>query len=247
MSHELPNNNQPDVVRRLDGDGWPAALRPLLNYARIELQAAEARGDLPFGELRAEDLVDSALVDALADHRHLESLPPYPTLRRLVRRALTREIKARRRVPRTRSLDEPIGRGVPDEAGTLPPLRLIDIVPDPRAPIPETVAESKEFQQALASLLCQLPITWREPFLLHIRDNLPLAEVAHLEGVPESEVRHRIEHARAFLRERLAEEYEGGAFPPPTETLFDVLHRVEPAPALVERWRAELGRAPDAR
>jgi RNA polymerase sigma factor (sigma-70 family) len=213
-----------------------AYLRPLLNYARGEIRVHEALGLLPPGTVAAHDLVDAALLEAFT---HAGDPPPrrlYPWLRRLVRRALAREVAAWGQ-RRTRSLDQPLGGGWPDEEGTRPPRRLSDVLPDPSAPIPAQVAESAEFQRLLATLLWHLPRGWREPFLLHVRDGFSEREVARIEGLPVAEVRRRIALARQFLRAHLAEEYEDGAVPPPTEALFEVLERVEPTPQQVARLR----------
>jgi RNA polymerase sigma-70 factor (ECF subfamily) len=120
---------------------------------------------------------------------------------------------------------------------------LIDVLPNPSSPIPEQVVESLEFQHALATILRQLPTAWREPFLLHVRDGLSLREVAQMEGLPMAEVRQRIARAREFLRARLAEEYADTPLPPPTETIFELLERIEPTPEQLARTRARLDTA----
>jgi DNA-directed RNA polymerase specialized sigma24 family protein len=120
---------------------------------------------------------------------------------------------------------------------------LIDILPDPTAPIPDRVLESAEFAQALAQILALLPDTWREPFVLHVRDGLTIREVAIIEGVPANEVKQRIDQARAFLRARLAEEYEDSEFPPPTEAIFEALERVEPTPEYIDQVRNRMREA----
>jgi RNA polymerase sigma factor (sigma-70 family) len=218
-------------------------LRPLVNFARHELWAREAAGDLPRGTVAPDDLVAAAAIDALRQPPEEADRLSYPRLRRLVRRALAREVAAAAQRRRERSLDEPVGTTWPDEEGR-PPRRLIDILPDPTAPVPDQVVESLEFQRALAALLCQLPAEWREPFVLHVVDGLPLRQVARIEGLSLAEVRERVERARAFLRARLAEEYEELAGPPPSETLFTLMERVEPTPACVARVQQELAAAP---
>jgi len=221
-----------------------ALLQPLLNYARGELHTEEALGNLPRGAVRPEDLVDAALAEAIARAEEAPHDRLYPWLRRLVRRALAREVAETRRRRRERSLDEPVGTGQPDVEGELAPRRLIDILPDPTAPIPEQVAESDEFQHALVAILCQLPADWRELFLLHVRDGYSIAAIAHLEGLTPREVRQRIQRAREFLRARLAEEYADTALPAPTEELFDLLRRIEPTPEHLARARDRLATAP---
>jgi DNA-directed RNA polymerase specialized sigma24 family protein len=116
----------------------------------------------------------------------------------------------------------------------------VDILPDPTWPIPDQIVESSEFQQALAPVLRQLPTDWREPFLLHTRDGLSLHDLAQLDGVSVAEVRHRIDKAREFLRARLLEEYQDSLLPPPTESIFEVLDRIEPTAEPHARARAQI-------
>jgi hypothetical protein len=127
------------------------------------------------------------------------------------------------------SLERPLGAGpTADPDAGAPPLRLIDLLPDPSSPIPDQVLERAEFQQALESTLGQVPDVWREPLLLHAADGYSLDEVARLEGVPLPEARRRIAHARRVLRARLAEEFEDRTGPPRLETLLAAVERTEP-------------------
>jgi RNA polymerase sigma factor (sigma-70 family) len=215
-----------------------ALLRPLLNYARHELRTYEALGDLWPGAVRAEEVVDDALVEAV---RHAGEAPAerlYPWLRRFVRRVISRQVAAARRRRRERSLDEPVGTQWPSDEGSRP-RRLIDVLPDPASPIPAQVVESAEFQRALIAVLLQLPESWREPFFLHVFEGLPLEEVARLEGLPIDEVRRRIDWVRDFLRAVLAEEYDDLS-QPPSEKLFEHLARTEPAAQHVAQLRSRL-------
>ena len=90
-------------------------LGPLTRFARTELSAYEAMGYLPRGELHPEEIVDTALLEAL---QHSEEAPRkrlYPWLRGFVRRVVRREARAARRRGNDRSLFEPIGTGRADE------------------------------------------------------------------------------------------------------------------------------------
>ncbi len=212
-------------------------LRPLLHYARDEIRAQEALGRLEPGHLSPEEVVDAAVAEALATPGEPPGGRVYPWLRRLVRRIVERE--ARQQRPE-RHLFEPVRSGRPDDNPPSTPRRLVDILPNPASPVPDQVVDSLEFQHALASILRQLPTQWREPFLLHIRDGLTLREVAQLEGVSVAEVRQRIQWAREFLRARLAEEYQDAPMPPPTETIFELLDRIQPTPDQLARVRDEV-------
>jgi RNA polymerase sigma factor (sigma-70 family) len=205
-------------------------LRPLLNFVRHRLRLHEALGDLEPGALRAEELVDAVFAEALA-RRGPQALAPsaYPWLRRLAREVLAAEVARARQRRRERSLFEPLRpgpRASPDE--DVQPRRLIDLLPDPTAPVPDAVAEQEEFQQALARLLDQLPEAWREPFVLHVCDGYSVRRIAELEGITPAEVRRRIALAREFVRARLAEEYETRPEVVPSEAVLGALERVEP-------------------
>jgi RNA polymerase sigma factor (sigma-70 family) len=222
-----------------------AYLAPLLNFVRRRIRFHEALGDLPPGALRAEELVDAVFAEALAARAERPAQQGvYPWLRRLARQVLAREIERARQQRRERSLEAPLRPGPrADQEADGRPRRLIDILPDPSAPPPDTAAEQAEFQRALARLLGDLPEAWREPFLLTACDGYSVRRVATLEGLPVAEVRRRIALAREFLRARLAEEYEEFAGAAPTETLFTAVERIEPSAEHAARLRNRLSAA----
>jgi RNA polymerase sigma factor (sigma-70 family) len=200
-----------------------AHLGRLLRYARVELSAQEALGNLPRGDVRPEDVVDAALLDALADADEAPVEGFYPWLRGYVRRAIDREVAAARPRRRHRYTEAPVRPERLEDEG--PPRRLVEVLPDPKAPVPEEVVEGREFQRALLDLLGQLPGDWREAFLLHVRDGLSIDEVAAVEGISSAEVRRRIRSTHEFLRARLAEEYRDLGAEPPSEAIFERLRR----------------------
>jgi RNA polymerase sigma factor (sigma-70 family) len=200
-----------------------AYLGRLLRYARVEISAQEALGNLPRGDVRPEEVVDAALLDALTDAEEAPVEGLYPWLRGFVRRAIDREVAAARPRRRQRYIEASVRPERLEDEGLR--RRLVEVLPDPKAPVPEEVVEGREFQRALLDLLGQLPGDWREAFLLHVRDGLSIDEVAAVEGIPSAEVRRRIRSTRAFLRARLAEEYRDLADEPPSEAIFERLHR----------------------
>jgi len=230
----------PDHGRRSFAERSVVHLSRLLRYARVELSAQEALGNLPRGDVRPEDVVDAALLDALMDAEEAPAEGLYPWLRGFVRRAIDREVAAARRRRGARYLEGSVRPERLEDEG--PPRRLVEVLPDPKAPVPEEVVEAREIQRALLDLLGQLPGDWREAFLLHVRDGLSIDEVAAIEGIPAAEVRRRIRSTREFLRARLAEEYRDVPDEPPSETIFDRLHRPTATPehaARIERQLAE--------
>jgi RNA polymerase sigma factor (sigma-70 family) len=206
-------------------------LRPLLNFARRRIRYFEALGALPRGQLRPEEIVDAAFAEALSEvkRQRMPQEPLYPWLRRLARRALAAAVRDARQRRQERSLEEELHSPRVTDEGEGRPLRLIDVIPDPSAPIPAEVAEGHDFQLVLAGLLGDLPEAWREPLLLHVRDGYSLREVARMEGITVAQARRRIELAREYLRARVLEEYEEMPAAPDVEELFAVLEHAEPA------------------
>jgi RNA polymerase sigma factor (sigma-70 family) len=233
----------PDDRRLTFAERSVAHLGRLLGYARIELSAQEALGNLPRGDVQPEDVVDAALLDALANADEAPAEGFYPWLRGFVRRAIDREVAAARPRRRQRSVDGPLRPEHLEDEG--PPRQLLEVLPDPKAPVPEEVVEGREFQRALVDLLGQLPGDSREAFLLHVRDGLSIDEVAAVEGIPSAEVRRRIRRTREFLRARLAEEYRDVPGEPPSDAIFERLHRPTATAdhaARIERQLAEPSR-----
>jgi RNA polymerase sigma factor (sigma-70 family) len=214
-------------------DRIAAHLGPLLNYARAELRVREALGELPPGSIRPADIVDEAILNARERARVAPDRGLYPWLRGLVRESIRRAVEDAREMRRERSIYGELNR--PRE-GNLGPLRLVDVLPDPKAAPPEQAVEKEEFQQALLSILLQLPEEWRESFLLRVRDGLSPAQVAAAEGITQLEASRRIRRAREFLRARLADEYRDVPVEPPSETVFQALERLDPPP--VDRAQA---------
>jgi RNA polymerase sigma factor (sigma-70 family) len=236
-----PDEARPDRARRAFAERSVGYLSKLLRYARVELGAQEALGLIPPGELQPEDIVDAALLDALerADEAPSEGL--YPWLRGFVRRAIEREVRAARPRRRYRYLEAPVRPPRVEDEGL--PRRLVEVLPDPKSPIPDDVVESREFQRALLELLAQLPDSWREAFMLQVSDGLSVEQVAAMEYVTPAEVRRRLRHAREFLRARLAQDYLDEPIAPPTEAVFERLHSPEATAEHVERIGHQLAAA----
>ncbi len=93
---------------------------------------------------------------------------------------------------------------------------LSNDTPDPRQGHAEV-----EAAESLRPALLTLPFPMREAFLLSALQDLPLEEIAALQGVPVGTVKSRLHHARLRLRQRLA---PAG----PSATTEEIPH-VEPA------------------
>ncbi len=94
----------------------------------------------------------------------------------------------------------------PDEV-----VRLEDLVPASELPTPDQMVERQELQRTVNRMLVHLPTQWRLALVLHEAGGCSLAETAHVLGITESEVKHALDNARAFLKQKLAELHPSGA------------------------------------
>jgi len=66
-------------------------------------------------------------------------------------------------------------------------------------PAPDRVMEARESREALDSAIALLPITLREPILLHYQLDWPVAEIARHLGIDQGAVKTRLHRARQRL------------------------------------------------
>jgi ribosomal subunit interface protein len=186
-------------------------LKNLYNFVRREIAYYLATGDLPPGEITAEDVVDATLLQAFGEfvkdpaRREIRSRMIGLAVERVD--AEVKRSKAERAgahieedIPETPPGDEIMDFYQPDEDQ-----ELEDIIPDMTAPTPEQILESRELQRYINSTLATLPRFWRRAFALHYVGGMPVAEVARMTRRAEPEVERHLEHAREYLRQRLLE------------------------------------------
>ncbi|MCX2725934.1 sigma-70 family RNA polymerase sigma factor [Thermomicrobium sp. 4228-Ro] len=177
--------------------------RPLRRFVRREIGRYVAFGVLPSGMLNDEEVTDTVLVRALQHWREAPERGLFRWLRRTARRTVRQLVdQERRRIEHERSLEEPVGyQGDewPDQV-----VRLIDILADPKAEIPEQVVLAEETQRILDEALDRLPETWREVFLLKV-DGWTDEQIALTEGLAVDQVGRIVEASRAFLADLLRE------------------------------------------
>ncbi len=177
--------------------------RPLRRFVRREIGRYVAFGVIPSGVLSEEDVTDTVLLRALQHWREAPERGLFRWLRRTARRTVRQLVEQeRRRLEHERSLEEPVGyQGDewPDQV-----VRLIDILADPTAAIPEDVVLAEETQRILDEALDRLPESWREVFLLKV-DGWTDEQIAQAEGLAVEHVRRIVEASRAFLADLLRE------------------------------------------
>jgi ribosomal subunit interface protein len=194
-------------------------LKNLYNLARREIAYYLSTGDLPPGEITAEDVVDAALLQAYNDfvkdpaRREIRSRLIGLAVEKL--EAEVKRSKAERGgvvhieedIPETPPAEEvpSLGDEVMDFYQPDEDLELEDIIPDMTAPTPEQILESRELQRYVNRTLATLPRVWRRAFTLHYVGGMSVAEIARMTKRAESEVERYLEHAREYLRQRLLE------------------------------------------
>jgi len=231
-------------------------LKNLYNFARREIAYYLATGDLLPGEITAEDVVDSTLLQA---YREFVKDPTRREIRSWLIGLAVEKIEAevkRSKAERAGSvhIEEDIPETPPtEEVSTLgdeimdfyqpdEDQKLEDIIPDMTAPTPEQTLESSELQCYINRALATLPRVWRRAFALHYVEGVPVTEIARMTRRPESEVERHLEYAREYLRQRLL---EAGFEAPPHDqaalTIFGTAANVEvPAVlrnAVIEKYK----------
>lgn len=127
----------------------------------------------------------------------------YTWLRRIGRREVRAALLEQERLARVEvSLQQPVmtvGEW-PDRV-----VRLITLLADPTAEIPEDMLIADEDTAVLDALLTKLPERWREVFLLRVVDGWEPDAIAEAEGIAAGDVRAIVESSRTFLRDWLEE------------------------------------------
>jgi RNA polymerase sigma factor (sigma-70 family) len=194
-------------------------LTRLYRFVHDRIRAYEAAGELMPNELAMEDVVDEVLLRAYRDY--VRDPHRRPTGRGLLRLARERLEAERRRLQAERRRGLPIEEDIPEGSRLdretqlgeqilyyFQPdedLRREDILPDPKAPPPDQVEDRDELRRCLSAALAALPREWRRALELRFLDGADAPKLASELGKPESEAEHIVEHARAFLRQRLVE------------------------------------------
>jgi len=194
-------------------------LNPLYEFVRHQLAYFQSVGDLILGELTPEDVVDAVLLRAYREFvkktagREIGSWLIQLATEQL--QAEVQRLKSQR--DRTIHVEEDIPEAPPvKEVTTLgeeilefyqpdEDLKLEDVFPDIRVPTPEETTRVKELWLCVNQGLAGLPKEWRKALLLRYVEAVEGAPIAKSLGKPEPEIARTLEHARAYLRQRLLE------------------------------------------
>jgi RNA polymerase sigma factor (sigma-70 family) len=191
----------------------------LNSFVRRELAYHQKRGDLVPDDPTPEELVDSVTLRAYGE---FGNRPARLEIDRWLIKLAIEQIESE--INRTKSerenlvyvgevlpevplmnkdpleADEPANSYRPEEE-----LKLEAIIPNMEIPPPEATAEVEELQSYINNVLASLPKAWRKAFVLHMVDGLSLKEVARVTGLSDVEVKHYLEYAADYLRQKLIE------------------------------------------
>jgi DNA-directed RNA polymerase specialized sigma24 family protein/ribosome-associated translation inhibitor RaiA len=192
-------------------------LAPLQRFVQRELSHLQASGDLAPGDPSADEIADETLARAC---EHLAARPhrlkPLQWLYQIALEVLAEEVTRRQseegrcislegrlpvqlREPRADNDEVMFEYWQPDEV-----LRVEDVMPSTEG-TPEEAVSERELRELLATLLSELPAPWRRAVVLCRLEGLAAGPAAQVLGVTEEELEHRLAHADAFLRARLAD------------------------------------------
>lgn len=214
-------DERPQAERELYRELIDAQLPALTRFVRRELAFLQSDGRLPLDYPAVDDIVDEVLVRALDElPSHEAPAGMQAELNRLALDVLGAEAhKARDVLGDALSLEEPLppqwlgrawtgdgGWGDEDEGWQedLPP-RIEEVVPETEPSDPSAAVDASLARRHLFAALRLLPMRWRRIVMLSRMDEQPLDAVAAALGTSESAVAAELEHADAFLRERLLE------------------------------------------
>lgn len=197
-------------------------LSRLRRFIQQQLAFAERAQDIGTNEIDPDDVLDTAVLEALTDATHRPAT--CPAKHWLYQKALqvlnSRVQEVRERRGREVSLstdvtdapDAAVDEDLGSEAQSFwvlgEDLQLGDLIANltESARTPEDKAVEAEMHQSLLTGLQHLPATQREAFLLHNLEGEDTALIARAQGRPEDDVTKDIEAARASLFARFKKE-----------------------------------------
>ncbi len=201
----------------------------LERVVRHELTYMRAKGDLPPDYPRIEDIVDETLARAFT---LLKDKSPDISLEAWLAQIaidIIAEETAKFRTEEGMDVleksfsplefipeDEIFEYWQPDEMLTIEDLAAAS----PYGPVTEEPLEDRERRAYVYRLLALLPNKWRQAVNLVFLEEMPKEQVAKTLGVDEDTINQWLQHAEAFLKEKML---EAGYGPPDTGSYFDYL------------------------
>jgi RNA polymerase sigma factor (sigma-70 family) len=178
---------------------------PLRRFVRYEVERWADPVAIDSGQISIDDVIASiylAAVDQADDAPSARSF--YTWLRRIARREARAAVlaqEARQRAERSLHGAVAVVGEWPDHV-----IRLISILADPQARLPESILEDRETWDIFGGVLRKLPEQWREVFLLSAVDGWADTDIAAAEGLEVRAVRAIVDATRTFLRDWLQDD-----------------------------------------
>lgn len=145
-------------------------------------------------EADAEDVAQEAFLKAFRNLKNFRSESKFSTwLISITLNEARSRLRRKNAVP-MESLDEPL-----DEQGHVSPALLRDW-----REIPSEAVERLEIRQLLQQAVADIPLIYRETFVLRDMEDLSVNETAEMLGISVASVKVRLHRARMMLQKRLA-------------------------------------------
>jgi len=197
----------PEVARSLLADFFSSNYGQLYNYALREIRFRSYQGHTKPGTIDVSDVLNEALLKvggqlSLDFNEEKAKRLFFNEMRMAIERQLGPGGVAL--VP----IEEPIEPEdidseyqeyyQPDEV-----IKVEDILIDPDTILPEQEVIYKEIETHIDKLLSQLPTDWRNAFILFVREDIPVSDIARNSGKTIEEIQRNIDNARSFIRRKL--------------------------------------------
>jgi RNA polymerase sigma factor (sigma-70 family) len=201
--------NVPMVIdsRKMLSELFAAKYGQFYNYALREIRFRSYQGYTKPGTVEVADILDEALLVVAKEFNvNFNEEKAVRLLYKEIKKAIDRHLNPGgialtpvEEAIEPENIDSSYGEYyLPDET-----IRVEDILIDADSILPEQEVEYKEIETHIDKLLAQLPADWREAFILSIREELPISDIASNRGKSINEIQDDIESARAFIREKL--------------------------------------------
>jgi RNA polymerase sigma factor (sigma-70 family) len=193
--------------RKMLSEFFGARYGQFYNYALREIRFRQYQGYLKPGNIDIADILDEALLAIAKElNTNFNEDKAVRLLYKEIKKAIDRQLNPGgialipvEEVIEPEDIDSAYEEYYqPDET-----IKVEDILVDADSLLPEQEVEYKEIETHIDKLLSQLPADWREAFILTVREELPISDIANNRGKSINEIRHDIESAKAFIREKL--------------------------------------------
>jgi RNA polymerase sigma factor (sigma-70 family) len=199
----------PEAARKMLAEFYSSNYGKFYNYALREIRFRSYQGYSEPGDIEVADVLDEALLTAGEQLTHeFNEEKAVRICFDEIRKAIERHLKTggMALVPIEEAI-EPEDIAVdyqeyyqPDEV-----IKVEDILIDPDTITPGQEIVYKEIETYIDKVLAQLPADWRDAFILSVREDVPITDIAHNRGTTDSDIQQEIETARSFISRKLTD------------------------------------------